>query len=124
MIAQPACVQVELSAEKASGDVRATSALPAPDVTRATLPTAARGEPASIVTRMLPPDTVPAIVGSEAALTPPGDVGLPPPQLCRTAPKAPPSAATAAAEHVREQNCRRVCGSRFIESPGLLAGLS
>jgi hypothetical protein len=114
VIAQPACVQVALNAEKESWAVRATSTFPAPDLTRATLPTAASGEPASIVTRIVAPATVPLIVGSEAALPPPGDVGLLPPQLCRTAPRAPPSAATAAAEHVRVQNCLRVCGSGSI----------
>ena len=87
--------------------------------TRASDPTEASAVP-STVTVIDCPLGVPVTCGSEAAESPPGDVGLPPPQPSRALAKAVPSAAMAAAEHVRAQNCRRVCGSAFIEISRLL----
>src|SRR5207344_1089981 len=71
------------------------------DVTRAALPTADRGELASIATAIPPLTGVPFAVGRDATSL--GDVGLPHPG--RIAPNAPNMANAVA----RAQNPRRVC---------------
>jgi hypothetical protein len=106
VMAQVACAQIAASATNASWAVRATRKVPPDVTTRAALPTAASGEPASIASVVTPLSRVALTDGSrdETSL---GDVGPPHPVNAAT---VPPRRASVACV----QKLRRVCPTHLI----------